>query len=166
MKTKLRKANRLKNFDYNSKNMYFVTFCTRNKMKILSEIISSNDFKEPFIKYSELGFLCNETINKYKADGIIDIPHHVIMPNHVHMIIDMTTEESETNKVSLPNVVKGIKSISKNKLSDAFYKEHGKNIWQKSYYDRIIRDDKEYYELAKYIEENPLKWELDEYWAE
>lgn len=44
-------------------------------------------------------------------------------------------------------------------------KQIGQSIWQKSFHDHIIRNDKEYHEIYEYIENNPLKWELDKYYA-
>ncbi len=165
LQNRVRKANRLKSYDYSSKNMYFVTFCTTDKKKILSEITSEEDHELPKIVYTELGVLCDKIITKYNSDGIVEIPYYVIMPNHIHMIIDMTKTDSHKHNVSLPNVIKGMKSMAKNKLSNVFYEAHGSDIWQKSYYDRIIRNEEEYYQLCKYIEENPIKWTLDKYYV-
>ena len=70
----------------------------------------------------------------------------VIMPNHVHLII----ETSENNKIGISRYIGLLKRMSN--------KESGNNLWQKSFYDHIIRDDDDYYYHLQYIEENPGKW--------
>lgn len=74
------------------------------------------------------------------------------MPNHIHLII--TIQENEYVNISF--FVSTLKRFVN--------KECGRNIWQRSYYDRIIRNEKDYIKIAKYIEENPKKWLLDKYY--
>lgn len=160
----IRKTNRYANFNYNSKNIYFVTFCTYEHKNILADIIPRNENEYPDVIYTELGTVCDGVINKYINEYEVKIPYYVIMPNHVHMIIDFINTENNVYRKGISDVVRGIKSMSKLGLSDRFYEMHGRNIWQRSFYDRIVRNEMEYKELVKYIEENPLKWELDKYY--
>lgn len=74
------------------------------------------------------------------------------MPNHIHLII--TIQENEYVNISF--FVSTLKRFVN--------KECGRNIWQRSYYDHIIRNEKDYIKIAKYIEENPKKWLLDKYY--
>ena len=98
------------------------------------------------------------------AQGIKDISRHfpgvgvdeyVVMPNHVHMILVFPQEQC-----NLSAVVGSYKSY----VSKMFHVEHpGVTLWQRSFYDHIIRDENAYCEIKRYIQENPLKWDLDEY---
>ena len=98
------------------------------------------------------------------AQGIKDISRHfpgvvvdeyVIMPNHVHMILILPQGKS-----NLSSVVGSYKSY----VSKMFHMEHpGVPLWQRSFYDHVIRDEAAYLEIKRYIRENPLKWNLDEY---
>ena len=76
---------------------------------------------------------------------------YVIMPNHIHAIISI--EEAQTITISrIINQYKGIVT-----------KQLGYSIWQKSYYDHIIRNEKEYYKIIEYIQNNIINWEKDKY---
>ena len=85
------------------------------------------------------------------------------MPNHVHMILRISAEDVRRGpvwsdapvKASIPSLVRSWKKLTS--------KELGESIWQRSYYDHIIRDQREYIEIARYIEENPAKWQEDNY---
>ena len=98
------------------------------------------------------------------AQGIEAIPEHfsgvvvdeyVVMPNHVHVIL------------IFPQGVKDLSAVVgsyKSYVSKMFHMEHpGVTLWQRSFYDHIIRDENAYCEIKRYIQENPLKWDLDEY---
>ena len=94
-------------------------------------------------------------INKYKKDFFIDIIAYCVMPNHVHMILVFPQEQC-----NLSAVVGSYKSY----VSKMFHVEHpGVTLWQRSFYDHVIRDEAAYLEIKRYIRENPLKWNLDEY---
>lgn len=74
------------------------------------------------------------------------------MPNHIHLIIVF----EEKSDVTISSLISTLKRFVN--------KECGENIWQRSYYDHIIRNEKDYIDIAKYIEENPKKWLLDKYY--
>ena len=86
-------------------------------------------------------------------DGVI-IDKYVIMPNHIHMIVVL----GEANKINLNQIIAQYKSgVSR----DIRKKNAEVMIWQRSYHDHIIRSQKSYEKIWKYIENNPLKWEED-----
>ena len=77
------------------------------------------------------------------------IDQYVIMPNHIHMII------LKSNGRSIENDIRSFKTL--------VTKQIGEKIWQSSYYDHIIRNEADYLTKAKYIEDNPARWQEDEY---
>ncbi len=88
----------------------------------------------------------------------IKIDHYVIMPNHIHILLSvydsgMSRTPSPTNDI-IPSFVGTLKRFVN--------REVGENIFQRSYNDHIIRNERDYYEHYTYIENNPLKWEFDE----
>ena len=87
-------------------------------------------------------------------DKTIKLDKLVIMPNHIHMILIIDKETS----VTVSRVIKQFKEY--------ITKQIGESIWQKSYYDHIIRNEKDYLRIWKYIDENILKWSLDKYYSE
>ena len=74
------------------------------------------------------------------------------MPNHIHMIL-VTQKEAP---ISVSRVIKQYK--------EQITKQINESIWQKSYYDHIIRSEEDYLKIWKYIDENMLKWDLDKYY--
>jgi len=99
----------------------------------------------------------------------------VIMPNHLHSIIAIKEEGQKASGSKQPDkLIRNSHSISSfiasfKAVCSARIKKTGsfnfENIWQKNYYDHIIRSEEELNNIRKYIETNPLKWELDKYYA-
>ena len=148
----VRKKMRLQGYDYTYDNYYFITVCTKNKKKIFGEIQNGQ------MVYTNLGKIIDDIITTIPTvhDEVL-IDKYVVMPNHVHLIISLENRERE---IGIPAIMRGFKSYT-----DRKYKENSnEDLWQTSYYDRIIRNDKEYLKIWKYIDENILKWELDCYY--
>jgi REP element-mobilizing transposase RayT len=161
---------RLPEFDYSSENYYFVTICSFQKQKIFSKIENEK------IYLTEIGKIINEEwfkTQKIRENLIMD--DIVIMPNHIHGIIVINSQLSDkktTHRVvsttttlkknSLGSIIGQIKSISTKRIRRILDNQKI-NIWQRNYYERIIRNDNELYEARKYIKNNPLKWSEDEY---
>ena len=134
-----RKNIRLKQYDYSQQNYYFVTICVNNKQKLFGKI---NNFQ---IELSIIGKTVEEYINSYNNNNI-KIDYYQIMPNHLHLIFEF---EKDINK-TLSQVVSQFKS----KIT--FLTKYN-NLWQRGFYERVIRDQKEYEEIVKYINENPFE---------
>ncbi len=158
----IRKEIRLKNYDYSRNGLYFITICTKDKIPYLSEIKGVGDgvLDVPQHKLTEYGTFVNDQIKEINSIyEKIKIIKYVIMPDHVHMIIYIFDEykiingtsrpPSPTNK-KIPSVISALKRFVNKKT--------GFNIWQRSYYDHIIRNKKEFFEIFRYIENNPLNW--------
>lgn len=117
---------------------------------------------------------------------IVDLDEFVVMPNHVHGIVWITADENAKvrveNKVrarhasplqkprgfkpgSLGAIVASFKSAATRKINQ-LHKTPGTPFWQRGYYEHIIRNDEDLFQHRKYIQENPLKWALDEYYRE
>lgn len=157
-----RKPNRLIGFDYSSPGYYFVIICTQNKEELFGKIKSGS------VKLSEYGKIVNQIWK--------DIPNHysniefcefVIMPNHIHGIIiindDATvgTEQCSVPTQSNQNHHYGLLSKIAKSFKEIFIKtirtqyQNYDFKWQRSFYDRIIRNEKERYNIRKYIINNP-----------
>jgi len=85
----------------------------------------------------------------------ITIDKYVIMPNHIHMIIVNSGDGRPQVAPTVSRVVKQFKG--------SIAKKVGFSIWQKSFHDRIIRNETEYRQIWQYIDENPIKWDEDKY---
>jgi len=167
MENRDRKLNRLPNYDYFQNGLYFITICTKDREKILSEVISVGDgvLDVPKYELTEYGKILNDQIIEMNSIYIKSrIIKYVIMPDHLHMIINLFDENnvfcgtsrtpSPTNAV-IPSIISTLKRFVNKKT--------GFNIWQRSYHDYIIRSEKEFLEICDYIDNNPINWVNDIY---
>jgi len=147
-----RKINRLLEYDYSKHGAYFITICTIDKVCIFGKIADEDKSTRPQIILSETGQIVKNTIIQFmtKYEGIC-IDKHVVMPNHIHLIISINGENAPTISI----IIKQFK--------EHITKQIGKSVWQKSFYDHVIRDQKDYDKIWKYIDTNPDKWQYDKY---
>ena len=80
-----RKPTRLRNYDYSQTGYYFITICTRNKQKILCDIVGAIH-ESPEIKLNSNGIIVDKYINQLYNRFALKIDKYVIMPNHIHLI--------------------------------------------------------------------------------
>ncbi|MBE6816562.1 MAG: transposase [Ruminococcaceae bacterium] len=163
---KNRKLPRLKNYDYSTNGKYFVTFCVKDMKCVLSSVVGSGDLDAPELVLSEYGMIIDKNI--VTMNGIyndINAEKYIIMPNHVHMIIDIDNNNNGASGSPLPTNSKLSRYIGT--LKRFCNKKIGKNIWQTGFYDHIIRNDEDYEMHLQYIDKNPKKWLLgkDEYYT-
>lgn len=168
-----RKSIRLKEFDYSNTGWYYVTICSYEKQKVFGNIIKGK------MELNKLGKIVEEEwLKTKKIRNNVDLDDYVIMPNHVHGIIiiesrgELNSPRSEgvmhyapTNTFkspsqSLGSIVRGFKSAVTKQIRIAGVINFK---WQRNYYDHIIRNDKDLHRIRTYIQNNPLKWELDDY---
>ncbi len=155
-----RKPNRLKYFDYSQAGWYFVTICTKDHKHFFGNI-----FKEKIV-LNEIGKIANECWEEIpKHFPNVELEEFVVMPNHIHGII-IINSVGDANFASPTDRTKmGLcKLIQQFKRAVSIQLTHKLNIydfkWQRSFYDRIIRNETELYNIRKYIQQNPLKWSL------
>ena len=140
-----RKSPRIRGYDYGTPNYYFITICTHDKKCIFGNVCNLNEF----------GRIAEECINLVpeRFPGI-RIDKYVIMPNHVHAIVIVenhaVTDISTVIGQYKMSVTKRIREMCKNL-----------DVWQRSYHDHIIRNQKGYETIWEYIQNNPQKWEED-----
>ena len=161
MEIKERKPNRLGYYDYGQEGSYFVTLCTHNRLSLFEmEPLAGNGLggvPRPY-QNSVIRKWIQETQNKFPN---IVIDQYVIMPDHLHMIV--TIRERHAGR-SLPDVMQFFKTMTTNDyirgVKAGILAPFEKKLWQKSYYDHVIRNQQDYDETWQYIENNPAKWML------
>ena len=137
----IRKNIRLKEYDYAQSGWYFITICTKDMKYCFGKIVDNK-----FV-LNENGKLIKKVIDNYNdVSEIAKNEFYQIMPNHIHIIIKL--ESNGTHNIG--SIVSGLKSKCTRELKI-------KNLWQKNYYERVIRDQKEYDNIIKYIAENPFR---------
>ena len=145
-----RRSPRLKHWDYSTPDWYFVTVVTRLRRELFGTIDECG-----VMSRSELGTVAEAEWWR-SASLLADAKSYVfvLMPNHVHGIVwlNLGTDHT-TSRTRLSTFVGGYKA--------AVTRRAGRPIWQRGYYDRIIRDERELEAAWNYIEANPAKWAED-----
>ena len=162
---------RLHDVDYSAPGAYFITICTQEKQKMLSYIVGAiHESPAMNVKLSEYGEFVERYIQIARERFDIEINQYVIMPNHVHLIIEIVPNgarairESPLRSRSIISQVVGF--IKANSSKEIHRTNPDIKIWQRGFYDHIIRDERDYEEISKYARENPLKWRYDELFCE
>lgn len=165
---------RLKEYDYSRNGGYFVTICSYDKKCIFGKIVNES------VELTRIGKIVN--------DFWYEIPNHfknaqldtfIVMPNHSHGIIIITddctdvgpTPPSQINnnngrggvsppKCTLGQIVAYYK-YQTTKIINKMNKTTGSQLWQRNYYEHIIRNIDDLNKIREYIIQNPLKWALD-----
>jgi len=143
--------------------------------KIVDGIMELNEFGD---------IVKEELLITEKIRPNIKIDYYQIMPNHIHYILFIkeqffdynqnvgvhcneplrnTEQFQKSTKNSLPTIIKLIKSSSTKRIN-IIRNSPGAPVWQRNYYEHIIRNDYELFEIRKYIENNPKNWKEDEYY--
>jgi len=174
-----RRSIRLKEYDYSSPGEYFVTICAFQRKCIFGNIINES------VHLSHAGEIIKrywEGIPKHYENVALD--EFIVMPNHIHGIIVLTepvgANSNPPNKINLVGAIhesplqtirqrrnmKLSKIIGRFKMTSSkeinlMCQTQGIPVWQRNYYEHIIRDEKDFENTRDYIIHNPLKWFCD-----
>lgn len=150
-----RKQNRLEKFDYGQNGAYFITVCTANRDKILWCHRRGGYYPPAQVPLSYVGRIVQQSLLQVKNHyPNVSVDKYCIMPDHVHFILTIQPDENGriVSAPTVPTVVGSMKRWVSRQI--------GEPIWQKSYYDHVIRNQDDYDEVWQYIENNPLKYAL------
>ena len=174
-----RRSVRLKEFDYSQPGWYYITICTHNKKCLFGGIADSK------MVLNKFGKIVNEEWQKTKEiRRNIDLDYYVIMPNHIHGIIiienkiivhtalransnsPLQCDENIKNKLNSPSqtigaIVRGFKGSVTKRINE-LRNTPGSPVWQRNYYEHILRNEMDLYCTRNYIQNNTLKWQLDD----
>lgn len=170
-----RRSIRLKGYDYSTPGAYFVTVVTFRREELMGEITNG------VMKLNRLGLLvqqCWQAIPLHHLQARLD--EYIIMPNHIHGIILLSKGEasaradtrrrliakvadaspqpaSGTKSRSLGAIIQNFKSVSTRKANINYFNP-GNTLWQRNYYEHIIRNEAEMSRIREYIRANPSRW--------
>ena len=179
-----RRSIRLKGYDYAQPGAYFITICVQNRECVLGEIENGE------MRLNEAGKIvaeCWQAIPAHFALAGLDL--FAVMPNHLHGIITIADGDPAgkgeasadgapempalskadasplrvvgTQSGSLSAIIQNFKSISSRRLN-AVRSTPGVPIWQRNYYEHIVRDEADLACIRAYLQNNPAKWALDQ----
>lgn len=147
---------RLRNWDYSSAAAYHVIVCTKDRRPLFGRITASSD--RAWITPTSLGTVCVAAIEDIEARyEDVHVANYVVMPNHVHLLIELGEGSSD-----LKRVVSRFKSLV---TAAARCDGIAKDVWQRSFYDHIIRGEDDYRATWDYIDANPACWIEDRFYV-
>lgn len=154
-----RRSIRLRGYDYRQPGSYFVTICVQHRECLLGDVLRAT------VQLSQFGVLVERQLENF-AEGNqgVAIASHVIMPNHIHFILDIlpfTEQNSFQKQPTVGQLVRDFK-YETTKQINAQCNTPGIKVWQRNYYEHIIRNEASRQKLKNYIQENPLRWAIDQ----
>jgi REP element-mobilizing transposase RayT len=177
-----RKSIRMKGYDHSLPGAYFVTILSKRRASIFGNVVKGD------VILSSIGLVVQDCWNNIPINSsIITLDDFVLMPNHLHGILIILKSDSKgeafskigstietsllenasplrprgTQSGSLGSIIQNFKSVSTRLVNRRFF-EPGNKIWQRNYYERIIRNDRELNAVRQYIRNNPVFWDEDD----
>lgn len=177
-----RRSIRLKGYDYTHAGAYFITICSHQREHVFGEIVNGE------MKLNKLGLVAKQQWEKLpKRFPNIELGAFVLMPNHEHGIIQIIEQQRRGMAESLQNldeessryaptenqqkfgkmIPNSIPTIVRSYKSAVAYRINlmrgvkAAPVWQRNYYEHVIRNDRELELITRYIDYNPLNWQLD-----
>ncbi|UOO37521.1 transposase [Oscillospiraceae bacterium CM] len=161
MELQKRKKLRLPEHDYAQNGMYFITMCTKDRQNLFWDVGAIINRPQDIPTLSDYGIIAEKTLFEIpKRYPHVRVDKYVIMPNHIHLILHLDNTDLDGGRIIFaPTTVSKIIQQYKSTVT----KEIGMPLWQKSYYEHIIRNEKDYNDIWQYIHTNPEKWHEDKY---
>ena len=166
-----RRTIRFQAFDYSQAACYFVTICSKDNRCIFGHVVDTK------MQLNSLGTIVEECLVAVPLHfNNTEIPVHSIMPNHLHAIVVLRANASTVGPAkasnkraeafaapvigSIPTIVRSFKSAV-TRAARAAFRKPSLDVWQRNYFERVIRSDDEFRKTWQYICENPARWDFD-----
>ncbi len=162
-----RRSIRLQGYDYSKAGAYFVTICTLGRKCLFGNIVNGR------MHLNAAGRIVAEEYLKTAAiRDNIELDEWVVMPNHFHGILVITDGGGTARRAptmeqfgrpvsgSIPTIVRSFKSAVTKRINE-LHQTPGAKLWQRNYWENIVRNDAALNRIRKYIINNPIRWELD-----
>ena len=168
-----RRSIRLRGYDYSQAASYYITVCTRDRECLFGNVVDRQ------MQLNEVGQIIQSVWNGLPQfyEGI-ELDAFIIMPNHVHGVIvirphvgaihesPVPSEPSafarikDRRRMLLSKVIGRFKMVSAKWIND-LRQSQGSTLWQRNYYEHIVRNEVALHRIRKYIVNNPAQWESD-----
>ncbi|MFI2812834.1 MULTISPECIES: transposase [unclassified Microbulbifer] len=163
-----RRRLRLRDYDYSRAGAYFITICTQDRRCLFADIATEG---LPLLAAGRM--IWDHWLGLPERFPGLELDEFVVMPNHVHGIFLFPAGESGDKSpvaFTVSRVIQAFKSFTTNSyiagVRACGWPRFERRLWQRSFFDRIIRDESEFSFVREYIQNNPAKWELDSLYIE
>jgi len=152
---KQRKDVRLKDRDYAGRGVYFVTICSFERLELFGSV------HDGIVCESAVGAIVSQQwLGISESFSTVDLDLHIIMPNHIHGIIVL--QPSDEVQITLGNIIRQFKAKSTTAVR-RFLSDPEVRLWQRNYYEHVVRSTDDLDRMRVYIKGNPSNWQTDEY---
>ncbi len=162
-----RQSNRLRDFDYSQAGWYFVTLACDQRRHLFGEIIGET------MHLNQYGQCVDQTWRNLAVHFPVTLETWAIMPDHFHGVlairetslgnakkavtVDQDVHPHGTEPGALNAIIQYFKSVTTRRIN-VLGQSPGKPVWQRNYYEHVIRNEAEWVKIAAYIENNPSQW--------
>ncbi len=154
-----RRSVRLQGYNYSCAGSYFVTICVHDRECLFGEVVGDD------VVMNEAGKTVSDIWGEMESRfPAVSLDYFIVMPNHFHGILVLSDDAGATHEApgspKLGDIVRAFKSITAvtvNRMLD----RHGVSLWQRNYFERVIRSDGELDALRQYVVNNPANWAED-----
>jgi len=162
---------RLQGYDYTQSGAYFVTICTHGRALLFGNVVGGE------MRLNDAGRMVRDEWFKtaqLRPYVVLYEDEFVVMPNHIHGIVWIDNVGARRRRAptmeqfgkpvpgSIPTIVRSFKSAVTRRINQ-WRGTPGARVWQRNYYEHIIRTERALNAIRRYIIENPLRWHLDRY---
>jgi putative transposase len=168
-----RRSIRLEGYDYAQDGGYFVTICVFERKHLFGNVVDGE------MILNEIGKLVKFTwLDLPRHNKNVELDEYIIMPNHIHGIIiisgaglpqgagleraGLEPAPTDTAGHGLSEIVRQFKTFSAKRVNQ-INNTAGTRLWQRNYYEHIIRNENDLLQIREYINNNPYNWENDDY---
>jgi REP element-mobilizing transposase RayT len=158
-----RRSIRLQGYDYSHAGAYFVTLCTQDRECLFGDIVDGE------MRLNDAGrIVANSWEWLAEQYDHVSLDEYVVMPNHAHGIIVITgdcrggSRTAPTTGIRKPigRLIGAFKTVSTKRINE-LRENGGTKLWQRNYWEHIVRNEPELNRIREYIHNNPARWELD-----
>jgi REP-associated tyrosine transposase len=157
-----RRSLRLRDYDYASDGAYFITICTHLRSCLFGSVVDGE------MDLNAAGQSIHDAWDELANLPGVELDLMVVMPNHLHGIVVLPGTDGDrqgSSRVTLSSVVQRFKSETTVRyirgVKQDGWPRFSKTLWQRNYYEHVIRDDDDLIRIQEYILTNPLSWYLD-----
>ncbi len=160
-----RRSIRLPGFDYAATGAYFITITLQNREQLLGELIGAG------VLLNDFGRIVDESWKSIHHFFTVELDEYSIMPDHFHALVWFLEDKGEpqspvedvqpihgTQPRSLDALVQNFKSVTAKRINQ-IRESPGKQVWQRNYYEHVVRDDRDLENIRRYIRANPYRKE-------
>jgi putative transposase len=147
-----RRSLRLQGYDYSQAGAYFITACTQHRMTLFGEVIDGE------VRLNQAGIIVEDAWDNLPSHyPDLDLDAFIVMPNHVHGIIILT--DAPASRCGIPEIMRGFRTFSARSINKR--RNTRGAVWQRGYYEHVVRNETALNRIRGYIVNNPARWADD-----